>query len=37
MPDHLTGKESQADFRKLSTAGQERVRQGEPLNRLLAI
>ena len=26
IPDHLTGFESQADFRKLSPEGQERVR-----------
>lgn len=33
-PPHLVSKESAADFRKLSTAGQDRVRQGEPLNRV---
>ena len=30
VPPHLTSKESQADFRKLTPAGQDRVRQGEP-------
>jgi DNA-binding MarR family transcriptional regulator len=34
VPPHLTSKESQADFRKLTPAGQDRVRQGEPLNRV---
>lgn len=33
-PDHLSGNSSQADFRKLSPEGQERVRQKEPLNRV---
>lgn len=33
-PPHLVSKESAADFRKLSPAGQEQVRQGEPLNRV---
>lgn len=33
-PPHITGNSSQADFRKLSPAGQEQVRQGEPLNRV---
>ena len=37
IPDHLTGFESQADFRKLSPAGQDRVRQGEPLNRVALV
>jgi len=34
IPPSLTSKESQADFRKLTPAGQDRVRQGEPLNRV---
>ena len=34
IPDHITGNSSQADFRKLSPEGQERVRQEEPLNRV---
>ena len=34
IPSHITGNSSQADFRKLSPAGQEQVRQGEPLNRV---
>ena len=34
IPDHITGNSSQADFRKLTPAGQDRVRQGEPLNRV---
>ncbi len=33
-PPHITGNSSQSDFRKLSPAGQEQVRQGEPLNRV---
>jgi hypothetical protein len=34
IPDHLHGSNEKADFRKLSTTGQDRVRQGEPLNRV---
>jgi DNA-binding MarR family transcriptional regulator len=34
IPDHLHGDHEKADFRKLSPAGQDRVRQGEPLNRV---
>jgi hypothetical protein len=33
-PQHIADKRGQADFRKLSPDGQERVRQGEPLNRV---
>lgn len=33
-PDHIQDKRGQADFRKLSIAGQDRVRAGEPLNRV---
>ena len=33
IPSHISGnRNSEADFRKLSPEGQERVRQGEPLN-----
>ena len=34
IPDHLHGDHEKSDFRKLSPAGQDRVRQGEPLNRV---
>jgi hypothetical protein len=34
IPDHLQSRTDQADFRKLSSTGQDRVRQGEPLNRV---
>jgi transcriptional regulator with XRE-family HTH domain len=34
VPDHLHGDHEKADFRKLSPEGQERVRQGEALNRV---
>lgn len=34
IPDHLHGDHEKADFRKLSPAGQDRVRAGEPLNRV---
>jgi DNA-binding MarR family transcriptional regulator len=35
IPDHIAGnRNSQADFRKLTPEGQNRVRQGEPLNRV---
>lgn len=33
-PPHITERHAVADFRKLSITGQERVRQGEPLNRV---
>jgi hypothetical protein len=34
VPPRISHPRDQADFRKLSTTGQERVRQGEPLNRV---
>ena len=35
IPPHIAeNRNSQADFRKLTPAGQDRVRQGEPLNRV---
>jgi hypothetical protein len=34
IPDHLHGDHEKADFRKLTPEGQDRVRQGEPLNRV---
>ena len=34
IPAHITERHAIADFRKLTPAGQDRVRQGEPLNRV---
>lgn len=34
IPSHLHGDHEKADFRKLTPEGQDRVRQGEPLNRV---
>jgi len=34
MPDHITHPRDEADFRKLSPAGQQAVRDGQPLNRV---